>query len=142
MRTKPSSPNVKRSPSSVAGARTALVINQFATPGLGSLMAGRYLAGGFQLVFALVGFTLILIWVILLLKAAYDIMETTGEPKPPHFLGWLGLASFAFAWVWAWFTSISVLREAQEAHQQRFEHPQPAPGAEPGPPPTSPGPSS
>jgi hypothetical protein len=98
-----------------------LVINQFATPGLGSIMAGRYLVGSFQLVFALVGFSLIVAWFFLLLKTAYAIMETSGEPHPPHYLGWMGLGNFLFAWCWAWFTSISVLRAAQRAQGQRIQ---------------------
>lgn len=118
---------MKSSPSSLAAARTALVINQFATPGLGSIMAGRYLAGSFQLIFALAGFALIVAWLFMVLKAAYSIMETTGEPSPPHYLGWMGLGNFAFAWCWAWFTSISVLREAQQAHGQRWQQTAPPP---------------
>jgi hypothetical protein len=93
------------------------VINQFATPGLGSLMAGRYLAGSGQLLFALAGFSLIVAWFFLVLKAAYTIMQTSGDPDPPHYLGWLGLGSFAVAWAWAWFTSLSVLREAQRTRR-------------------------
>lgn len=112
---------MKNSPPSLAAARTALVINQFATPGLGSIMAGRFLVGAFQLIFALAGFTLIVAWFFLLLKAAYSIMETTGELHPPHYLGWMGLGNFLFAWCWAWITSISVLREAQRAHSKRLE---------------------
>lgn len=112
---------MKRQPSSLATARTALVINQFATPGLGSIMAGRYLVGSLQLVFALAGFSLIVAWFFMVLKAAYAIMETTGEPSPPHYLGWMGLGNFAFAWCWAWFTSISVLREAQRAQGQHWQ---------------------
>ena len=112
---------MKNSPPSLAAARTALVINQFATPGLGSIMAGRYLVGSIQLVFALAGFSLIVAWFFMLLKAAYAIMESSGEPHPPHYLGWMGLGNFLFAWCWAWFTSISVLREAQRTHDQRFQ---------------------
>ena len=97
------------------------MINQFATPGLGSIMAGRYLVGSLQLIFALAGFTLIVAWFFLLLKTAYAIMETSGEPHPPHYLGWMGLGNFAFAWCWAWFTSISVLHEAQRAHSKRWQ---------------------
>ena len=64
---------MKRNPPSLATARTALVINQFATPGLGSLMAGRYLAGSIQLLLALAGFTLIVAWFFMVLNAAYAI---------------------------------------------------------------------
>jgi hypothetical protein len=112
---------VKASPPSLATARTALVINQFATPGLGSLMAGRYLVGTFQLLFALAGFGLIVAWFFLVLKTAYAIMENSGEPAPPHYLGWMGLGIFLFAWCWSWFTSIRVLRAAQQTHRQRMQ---------------------
>lgn len=126
---------MKGSPPSLATARTALVINQFATPGLGSLMAGRYLVGSAQLLFALAGFALIVAWFVMILKEAYAIMQTTGDPNPPHYLGWMGLGNFAFAWCWAWFTSISVLREAQRTHDQRLREATAPPvieGASPG----------
>lgn len=120
MPTKPCSHHVKASPPSLATARTALVINQFATPGLGSLMAGRYLVGSLQLLFALAGFCLIVLWFFMVLKEAYAIMETSGDPHPPHYLGWMGLGNFAIAWGWAWFTSIGVLRQAQRTHEQQL----------------------
>lgn len=102
-------------------ARTVLVLNQFATPGLGSLMAGFYLVGTLQLLFALAGFTLLMVWVVLLLKTAYTIMQSSGEPETPHILGWMGLGNFLFAWGWSWFTSLKVLREAQRAHRAAWE---------------------
>ena len=99
----------------------ALVINQFATPGLGSLMAGRYIAGSIQLVLAIAGFCLIIAWFFMVLMAAYSIMETTGEPKPPHAIGWAGLICFASAWLYALVTSISILREAQRGQHRHFQ---------------------
>lgn len=99
----------------------ALVINQFATPGLGSLMSGRYIAGSIQLVLAVVGFCLIVAWFFLVLMAAYSIAETTGEPKPPHAVGWAGLICFGAAWIYSLFTSVSILREARRGQKQHLQ---------------------
>jgi uncharacterized membrane protein len=107
-------------------------MNQFAAPGLGSIMAGRYLAGACQLLLALAGFGLVLAWFFLVLKAAYSIMESVEQPAPPHYLGWLGLASFLLAWIWAWVTSIRVLRRARQAREKPGEPtPPPPPGTVP-----------
>ncbi len=102
-------------------------MNQFATPGLGSIMAGRYLAGTFQLLLALAGFVLIVAWFFLVLRAAYSIMDSADEPAPPHYVGWMGLGSFLLAWGWAWFTSLSVLRQARHAQDLPFQPTAPPP---------------
>jgi hypothetical protein len=96
------------------------VLNQFAAPGLGSIMAGRYLAGACQLFLSLAGFGLIVVWFFLVLKAAYAVMETSGEPVLPHYLGWMGLGDFLLAWGWAWLTSLSILRQAKRAQDERW----------------------
>lgn len=83
-------------------------------------MAGRYLAGAVQLLLALTGFGLIVVWFFLVLKSAYAIMETVGEPRPPHYLGWLGLGTFLLAWFLAWFTSLGVLRDARREHDRKW----------------------
>src|SRR6267142_5883224 len=45
-------------------ATTCLILNQFATPGLGSLMARRWFAGTGQLVLAVAGFCLLVGWFV------------------------------------------------------------------------------
>ena len=87
-------------------------MNQLATPGLGSLLAGRTLPGIGQLLLAITGFFMVTTWFVLfdiqlIRQAMYD------EPRRP--LGWLGLCGAGFfvaAWLWALFTSLSVRRSA------------------------------
>lgn len=98
-------------------AMTAGVINQLATPGLGSLMAGRFVAGVGQLLLALAGFGLLLAWFIRMLIAYYGLIATTAsnaEPHvPPSWFWKAGVVLFGAAWLWALVTSISLLREAR-----------------------------
>ena len=54
-------------PLSPAKARNCLLLNQFATPGLGSLLGRRLVAGMGQLAAAVVGFVLFCAWVLVAL---------------------------------------------------------------------------
>ena len=101
-------PRLKRSK-----ALNCLLVNQFATPGLGSLMGGRILAGIVQLGLALLGFGLVVAWFIgVFTKAYHDAMEQPGTSANYSFLGLAGFGAFACSWVLSWFTSISLLRNS------------------------------
>lgn len=106
-------PRRQRRPLTRATARNAALINQLATPGLGSLLAGRWLAGIGQLLLALAGFGLILAWFALLLFRLYQQMEANVSQPPPSvaWIGEAGAAAFVVAWLWALFSSLSILRE-------------------------------
>lgn len=95
-------------------AQKCFVINQFATPGLGSLMAQRFVAGIGQLVLALVGFALLMGWFILTMIQAYRIMESQEPAKSYASMGISGGAVFAAAWIWSLITSISLMRHAEK----------------------------
>jgi hypothetical protein len=100
-------------PLSRAKARNLFVINQFATPGLGSLMGGRRVAGIGQLLLALVGFVFVCLWFVKTTIHLYNQM-IVGAPTPSS--GWFGKAgalAFALAWLWALVTSIQMLRAAE-----------------------------
>ena len=112
---------MKRGPLKANTARLAVVMNQCATPGLGSLMARRYIAGTGQLLLALGGAALILVWFANILKVAYSIMESTGEPDLKPRMGWLGFGLLFMAWCWAWISSISILREIKRDQQDRWK---------------------
>jgi len=97
-------------------ALNCLLMNQFATPGLGSLMGGRIFAGLVQLGLAILGFVMVLLWMVDKFAAAYHDIDSGTEESAHH--PWLGLAGFgifAAAWILAWFTSISLLRNASKA---------------------------
>jgi len=94
-------------------ARNAALLNQCATPGLGSLLAGRRLAGLGQLLLAVAGFVMVVAWFFLLALQMYEELVNDAPPKSVARLGELGGAIFLAAWVWSLVTSLSVLREAR-----------------------------
>jgi 4a-hydroxytetrahydrobiopterin dehydratase len=93
-------------------------MNLFATPGLGSLMAGRRLAGLGQLFLAVLGFVLVFVWFIKIIVPYYGQMFGD-HPAPP--VNWktgiYGAVIFAASWVWSLFTSLSLMRAA--SHEKR-----------------------
>jgi 4a-hydroxytetrahydrobiopterin dehydratase len=81
-------------------------------PGLGSLRSGRWGAGIGQLVFALTGSCLVLLWCFKELTQYYDLMF--GDVKPQA-VGWIGVTGgvlLGISWAWACVTSISLFQEA------------------------------
>src|SRR5437899_3223631 len=102
-----------RKPLNVAEARTCLIINQFATPGLGSLVGGRYVSGLGQLSLAVAGFFMIIGWFIQVGIKTYRLFNDLPERTESYpWLGKVGALLFFGAWCWAWITSLSLLREA------------------------------
>jgi len=108
-------------------ARNAALINQFATPGLGSLMAGRFVTGTGQLIMAVAGFIFFLLWFIAVMRQFYGQIEGNVEIKPVGWLGLAGLGLFAAAWLWSLVTSLSLIREARRNRDALFNDPQPPP---------------
>ncbi len=106
------------------------VINQLATPGLGSLIGKRAIPGAGQLALALAGFVMLLDWIV---HYFYGVIQTEmGEAvtqKPYGWLGKWGAICFAASWVWALVTSISLIRQARReaALQQRVPPTPPVP---------------
>jgi 4a-hydroxytetrahydrobiopterin dehydratase len=95
-------------------ARNAALMNQLATPGLGSLMAGRWLAGTGQLLIFLAGFVIYCVWAIKYLAAYYNLMYGDAPPPNPSLsrMAWTGVTLCAAGWLWSLVTSISLMREA------------------------------
>ena len=105
-----------------AKARNAALLNQFATPGLGSLMAGRWLAGTGQLALAVAGFIFILVWFVKIIIPYYRLMFGDSAPGPINWwTGGLGAGLFALSWIWSLVTSLSLLREASRVNLQSLE---------------------
>ena len=97
----------------MVAARNAALVNQLATPGLGSLMAGRWIAGSGQLALAVAGFVLVIVWFFKVMIQYYG--QITGDVQP-HPVGWIGATGgilFLASWFWALATSISLFFEAR-----------------------------
>jgi hypothetical protein len=94
-----------------------LIVNQFATPGLGSLLGRRFIAGTGQLILSVVGFCLVILWFICVLRSKYqDVFG--GAPLPMHNeYGEYGALIFLASWAWSWVTSLSLVREGKRNDQ-------------------------
>lgn len=90
----------------------AIVINQFATPGLGSWIAGHRIAGAGQLAFSCSGFLYFLFRCVQLVS---DSIRTAmdGDVAPPFPMEAFNqtLIVFGIAWLWSAVTSVQMLRE-------------------------------
>jgi hypothetical protein len=100
-------------PLSLGKARNCVLINQLATPGLGSLMAGRRLAGTGQLLLAVAGFAMATGWFLLVLTSTYNTLVNDMPTKTPVWLGVAGAMVFLVSWLWALVTSLQLLRSAK-----------------------------
>jgi hypothetical protein len=99
---------------------TCLIANQFATPGLGSIMARRYVEGAVQLTLAIVGFAFFVGWFMHLFDDMYRAIA--GLPEQPARYPWLGKAGvliFILSWLLAWPTSIHVFLQSRKAEAQK-----------------------
>jgi 4a-hydroxytetrahydrobiopterin dehydratase len=98
-------------------ARNAALMNLLATPGLGSLMAGRVIAGMGQLALSVSGFVLVLVWFMQEMVPYYSLMFSD---EPQHPVGFkmlkLGAGLFALAWLWSLVTSVSLFRETSKSN--------------------------
>ena len=91
---------------------TYLGINLFATPGLGSFMGGRKLAGAGQLCFSVAGFLLIVAWMFKTSFSAVSAEMDGTDAVPVPAIWWKGgVLLFGIAWLWSLVTSISLVRE-------------------------------
>ena len=114
-------PPTRRSKPKRSHAATCLLLNQFATPGLGSLMVGRWFAGTGQLLLAVGGFGLLVAWFVQLSIQFYRMLASLPLTPPRYpWLGKVGGLLFLAAWLWAWVTSLSVLRQARRESPPRL----------------------
>jgi hypothetical protein len=108
-----------RRPPDRAAAWVCLVVNQFMTPGLGSLGVGRRIAGTVQLTLALVGFFMVVIWMANMVGATLR-GATAGEALDVRPWLWkAGLGLLAAGWCLALVTSLQVLLETRDQPNSR-----------------------
>lgn len=98
-------------------------MNQLATPGLGSLLAHRWIAGTGQLLVFLAGFAIYCLWAFDNLSQYYRLMFTDVTPEHVGWnrTAWLGVGLCAVAWCWALVTSVGLLREASRVSLESLE---------------------
>ena len=94
-------------------AKNALV-NILVFPGLGSLRAGRRLAGVGQIAMVLAGSALLLLWLFKELSQYYGMMFGDVQPQAIGWIGEIGAVLFGLSWLWATATSFSLFREASK----------------------------
>ena len=104
-------------------ARNAVLLNQLGTPGLGSLMAGRYKSGTLQLLLFLTGFGLFCFWAGRNLVEYYHMAfhSTPDEPTGVDWMAWTGAGICVLAWCWSMVTGFSLLREASRVSLDSLE---------------------
>jgi 4a-hydroxytetrahydrobiopterin dehydratase len=104
-------------------ARNAALMNQLGTPGLGSLMAGRWLAGTLQLLLFLAGFVLFCVWAFTNLAHYYRMMFSEEPPAPSGGGGraGIGAALCVLAWCWSLVTSFSLFRAVSKVSLESLE---------------------
>ena len=101
-------------------ARTLLIVNLVACPGVGTIMAGRRV-GYLQAAAMLVGFSLMLVFVTIYFKGVVHVL---GDPygteeqwwtllRRASWLGIAGMGLCGIAWVWGLATGLSLLRAAK-----------------------------
>ena len=110
-----------RKPISRVAARNAALINQLATPGLGSLMGRRWISGACQLLLALTGCVMLLVWFFKVIIRYYGLMFDEEHPNPAGWVGEWGGILLAVSWFWALVTSFSLFREVSATGLQSLE---------------------
>lgn len=106
-------------PLSLTRVWTCILTNLCATPGLGSIMGRRLIAGCGQLVLAVAGFLLITAWMGLLFYRQFnEAMEKPVTVNPRDWMWQIGVILFGAAWLWSLVTSISLWRHAKAAERE------------------------
>jgi 4a-hydroxytetrahydrobiopterin dehydratase len=102
-------------------ARNAMMMNQLATPGLGSLMARRWFVGSGQLLLAVAGFGLVMTWFVQEMTQFYGQISGNVVVHPIGGILLAGSILFSLAWLWSLVTSFSLLREASQVSLESLE---------------------
>ncbi len=99
------------------------MLNLLATPGLGSLLCGRRIAGTGQLVLAVAGFTLVVVWFFKEMIPYYGLMFGDEPPHLPSLKMFAeGSTVFAASWLWSAVTSLGLLSEASANSLQSLKN--------------------
>lgn len=115
----------RHKPISRAKARNATLLNLLATPGLGSLLCRRWIAGAGQLVLSAVGFAVFMLLFVKEMSRYYSLMNMNAPPSPPaQPIGWIavtGASVVIVSWLWSAVTSVSLLIEASRSRLESLQ---------------------
>jgi len=121
---KPSSPD--RKPVSRARAKNAAMLNLLATPGLGSLLCGRWIAGASQFILCVAGFAVFMVWFVKEMIQYYSLISSDAPMQPPaQPIWWIaatGVSLVTVSWLWSAVTSLSLLRKASANSVQSLKN--------------------
>jgi 4a-hydroxytetrahydrobiopterin dehydratase len=96
---------------------SCVMLNLVATPGLGTLIARRWVAGIGQVGLSVVGFVLLMVWFYkLVIEQFYGQISGNVTVQPVGYIGLAGAGLFAVAWLWSLGTSLSLMREASQVN--------------------------
>jgi 4a-hydroxytetrahydrobiopterin dehydratase len=102
-----------KKPLTPARARKAALLNQVGSPGLGSLLCGRWVEGTGQFILCLLSCALVFVWFWKEMSAYYGMMFATTTPVQPSMnMLKVGTVVFIISWLWSGVTSLSLIREA------------------------------
>ncbi len=105
-----------------ATVRNVMLLNLLATPGLGTLVAGRWMEGLCQLGLSVAGFAALMIWFIRQMIPYYGMMfGDSNAPPVDFFLLKLGAALFLFAWVWSLFTGSMLSKQVSQQEKAAIQ---------------------
>jgi hypothetical protein len=110
---------------SVKAAKNYFLLNQLATPGLGSLLAKCWVVGMGQLILAVTGCGLVVAWFVTTMKEAYASFTADAQLNPSFLLFIIGVVLFIAAWLWALMTSLSLIHEARQNEMAESAKPPP-----------------
>jgi hypothetical protein len=97
-----------------AAARSYLIANLLALPGLGTRLGGRRIVGTLQMALALTGFVLTTAWAIGFVTTWIRTGELPTEFGRLLLTGAAGVFLFAVAWLWSLGSSLAMLRAARD----------------------------
>lgn len=94
------------------------MLNLLATPGLGSLLCGRWIAGTGQLLLSIAGFVVFMVWFVKEMGQFYSLINIGASSPPPQQpigqMAGAGIGLIVAAWLWSAMTSVSLMREAAQ----------------------------
>jgi len=76
-------------------------------------MAGRWVAGIGQLLLAVAGFVMVVVWFFEVMLQYYSQITDSAPARPAGWIGEIGAILFVASWFWSLVTSISLVRQAQ-----------------------------